>query len=267
MTHDYSGFKGDPRFIRDEDGQKSFSKLRNAIGSSIYLWRADSSEAARRNPEVRARMLKEAEFALKQSLAYCPFNAEPIMHLMIMYYNQGRLEEIRRMLQTAQKLDPHSDQINSWMDGVERAMSEVQAQSGQHLEQAQRLIQAGKNAEAEAVLDAVAKDPHSSADTLFKAAVAYTAVGQPGKGAAVMQRLAAGNAKDWELWLALARMQALDGKAAESAAALGQAFALNSSDRLTNQAMTNLHDFVRKDPSFDKIRQSAEYQKALEVKK
>jgi Flp pilus assembly protein TadD len=266
VTHDYSGFKGDPRFIRDEDGQKSFSKLRNAIGSSIYLWRADNSEAARRNPEVRKRMLQEAEFALKQSLAYCPFNAEPIMHLMVMYYNQGRLEDIRRMLQTAQKLDPHSDQINSWMDGVERAMADVQAQTGQHVEQAQRLIQAGKNAEAEAVLDAVAKDPHSGADTLFKAAVAYTTVGQPGKGAAVMQRLAAGNAKDWELWLALARMQALDGKAAESAAALGKTFALNSSDRLTNQPMTNLHDFVLKDPSFDKIRQTAEYQKAVEKK-
>jgi predicted Zn-dependent protease len=116
------------------------------------------------------------------------------------------------------------------------------------------------------MLDAVAKDPRSSVDTLFKAAVAYTTLGQPGKGAAVMQRLAESNTKDWELWLALARMQALDGKAAESAAALGKAFALNSSDRLTNQPMTNLHDFVRKDPSFDKIRQTAEYQKLVEKK-
>jgi len=263
VTHDYSGFKGDATFIRDEDAQKSFSKLRNTIGSSIYLWRADNSEAARRNPEVRARLLKEAEFALKQSLAFCPYNVEPLMHLMIMYSSQGRLEDMRRMLQTAQKLDPHSDPINNWMEGVERATADTAAL---RLGQAQQLIQAGKGAEAEPMLDAVAKDPRSSVDTLFKAAVAYTTLGQPGKGAAVMQRLAESNTKDWELWLALARMRALDGKAGEAATALGRAFALNSSDRLTNQPLTNLHDFVRKDPSFDKIRQASEFQKAVEAK-
>jgi tetratricopeptide (TPR) repeat protein len=263
VTHDYSGFKGNPTFIRDEDAQKSFSKLRNAIGSSIYLWRADNSEAARRNPEVRARMLKEAEFALKQSLAFCPYNVEPLMHLMVMYSNQGRLDDMRRMLQTAHKLDPHSDSINNWMEGVERVTADTAAM---RLGQAQQLIQAGKAAEAEPVLDAVANDPRSSVDTLFKAAVAYTTLGQPGKGAAVMQRLVESNAKDWELWLALARMRALDGKAGEAAAALGRAFALNSSDRMTNQPLTNLHDFVRRDPSFDKIRQTPEFQKAAGAK-
>ena len=44
-------FKGDPKFVRDEDAQKSFSKLRNAIGASIYQWRADSF----RNPPLLRR--------------------------------------------------------------------------------------------------------------------------------------------------------------------------------------------------------------------
>src|SRR5208283_1104004 len=73
VRHDYSGFKGDPKFIRDEDAQKSFSKLRNSIASSIYQWRADFSDEARRNPALKARMTKETEFALKQSFALCPF--------------------------------------------------------------------------------------------------------------------------------------------------------------------------------------------------
>ena len=41
LRHNYSGFKGDPKFIRDDDAQKGFSKLRSAIGASIYQWRAD----------------------------------------------------------------------------------------------------------------------------------------------------------------------------------------------------------------------------------
>ncbi len=267
VTHDYSGFKGDPRFLRDEDAQKSFSKLRNAIGSSIYEWRADSSEAARRNPAVRERMLKEAEFALKQSFAYCPFNLEPVSHLMQIYSGQNRLEDMRLILRTAQKLDPRNDQINYYLEGVERALGDQKALAGQRLAQAQQLAQSGKTAEAEMVLDAVAKDPRSGADTLFKAAVAYATMGKPAKGAAVMQQLAASSPKDWELWFSLARMEALEGKAGEATADLGRAFALNASDRLTNAAVTNMHDFVRQDRSFDKIRQTPEYQKAVEGKK
>jgi predicted Zn-dependent protease len=88
-------------------------------------------------------------------------------------------------------------------------------------------------------------------------------LGKPGKGAALMHRLTDSNPDDWEFWFHLARMQALDGKASEAAAALGKAFALNSSDRLTNQALTNLHEFVRQDKSFDAIRQTPDYQKTV----
>ena len=47
LRHNYTGFKGDPRFIRDDDAQKGFSKLRSAIGASIYQWRADHSQIRR----------------------------------------------------------------------------------------------------------------------------------------------------------------------------------------------------------------------------
>ena len=38
LRRDFSGFKGDRKFIRDSDAQKSFSKLRSSIGG-IYAWR------------------------------------------------------------------------------------------------------------------------------------------------------------------------------------------------------------------------------------
>jgi len=263
VTHDYSGFKGDPKFVRDEDAQKSFSKLRNAIGTSIYQWRADNSEEGRRNPVLKARLNKEAEFALKQSFAYCPFSQEPIVHLMMLFERQNRYEDIRLILKTAQKLDPHSDLINNWLEGVEKAIADRQALTGQHLGRVQQFMDAGKTGEAETLLDAISPDPRADADTLLKMAVAYVKLGKPGKGAALMHRLTDSNPDDWEFWFHLARMQALAGKASEAAAALGKAFALNSSDRLTNQALTNLHEFVRQDKSFDAIRQTPDYQKTV----
>ena len=39
---------------------------------------------------------------------------------MLLYYSQRRLEDIRLLLETAQKLDPHSDQFNGWLQEVER---------------------------------------------------------------------------------------------------------------------------------------------------
>ena len=47
---------------------------------------------------------------------------------------------------------------------------------------------------------------------------------------------------------------------------LGRAFALNPSDRLTNQQPATLHEFVRQDKGFDRIRQTPEYQKVMATK-
>ena len=38
IRHDFTGFTGDRRFIRDDQAQKAFSKLRVAVGG-IYAWR------------------------------------------------------------------------------------------------------------------------------------------------------------------------------------------------------------------------------------
>src|SRR6185436_18793497 len=40
VNKDYKGFKGDPRFVRDDDGQKAFSKLRSSI-AGVYAWRVN----------------------------------------------------------------------------------------------------------------------------------------------------------------------------------------------------------------------------------
>jgi tetratricopeptide (TPR) repeat protein len=270
VKHDYSGFQGDPKFVRDEDAQKSFSKLRNAIGASIYMWRAGlvpmSPTPPVAGPGVRERMVREAEFALKQSFVYCPYSPEAVYHLMLLYYSQGRLEDLRLILKTAQALDPHSGQFNEWLAEAEThlASQQLQREKGS-LSQAQLLTQQGKGAEAEPILDGLTQDPHTDLNTLLQAAVAYVGIGKTAKGAAVVRKLTETYPNAWEIWFYLARMEALDGKAAESAAALEKSFAINSSDLVSNanQPPTRFHDFVRDDKSFDAIRQTPEYQKAM----
>ena len=265
VTHDYSGFKGDPKFVRDEDAQKSFSKLRNAIATSIYQWRMDNSDEARRNPAYRTRLEKEAEFALKQTFAYCPYSPEAVFHLMDLLSRQGRLDEIRDVLTTALKLDPYNDAFQNWMKNVDSNLAMQKAQSAQQsLSQVRTLLGAHKNAEAEAALDALAQDPNADVPTLVNISGLYAEAGKSAKGVAVMQKLLNSHPTDWEMWFHLARLQAMDGNATESAADLEKAFSLNPADRLTNgpQAVS-LHDFVKHDNTFDRIRATPEYQKVM----
>jgi predicted Zn-dependent protease len=212
----------------------------------------------------RARLEKEAEFALKQTFAFCPYSPEGIFHLMDLLSRQGRWEDIRSILKTALKLDPYNDTFQRWLDPVENNVLAQKAQSFQQtMAQARALINAQKTNEAEAALDAVAQDAHADVAALVNISGMYAELGKTPKGVAVMQKLLAANPNDWEMWFHLARIQAMDGKAAESAAALAKAFALNYSDRLTNGTqIQNLHDFVRHDNSFDHIRTTAEFEKA-----
>jgi hypothetical protein len=118
VRHDQSGFKGNPRFLRNQYAQKAYSKLRDSIASSIYQWRADGAEGAKIGPAARARMSKEAEFALKQAFALCPYSPEAVYHLMILYYNQRRTDDIRMILNTALQLDPTNPMFDEWLKSL-----------------------------------------------------------------------------------------------------------------------------------------------------
>ena len=71
LRRDLSGFQGNPTFVRDNDAQKGFSKLRSAI-ASLYAWRF------RFTPDLtlKTRYAKEADFAYRQALAFGPINPE-----------------------------------------------------------------------------------------------------------------------------------------------------------------------------------------------
>ncbi|MCX6903965.1 MAG: hypothetical protein NTW03_10920, partial [Verrucomicrobia bacterium] len=115
VRHDYQGFKGDPGFVRDDDAQKAFSKLRSSIGG-VYAWRIDN---ARSEPE-RQRALKEAEFAFKQAYAYCPYSPEALYRFVNILLKTGRVNDAYIMAVTSKKLDPDNSGLDRLVEELEK---------------------------------------------------------------------------------------------------------------------------------------------------
>jgi hypothetical protein len=132
LQRDYKGFKGDPKFVRDSDGQKAFSKLRSSI-AGVYSFRerqltgelqkAQAGGNAAEHQRVAAayqRMLKEAEFALKQSFAFCPYSPEATFRYMELLLRLGRIGDARLIAETARHFDPRNQTLIGAINDLDR---------------------------------------------------------------------------------------------------------------------------------------------------
>ncbi|MGD0813767.1 MAG: hypothetical protein ABSA83_09200, partial [Verrucomicrobiota bacterium] len=115
LRHYFGGFTGDRKFVRDDDAQKAFSKSRCSVAGSVYQWRSDNSHS----PAEKERMTKEAEFALKQAFAYCPYSPEAVFQFTDWLINAKRVDDALLILKTCRKLDPYNRQVNGWIGQLE----------------------------------------------------------------------------------------------------------------------------------------------------
>jgi hypothetical protein len=113
LRHDFSGFKGDRKFVRDDQAQKAFSKLRSSIGG-IYAWRMSAQcppEFRPKTNEEFERVRKEADFTFRQSFAFCPYSPEAVFRYVQLLTQFGRYEDALLIAETCQKLDPYNNQV------------------------------------------------------------------------------------------------------------------------------------------------------------
>ncbi|MCU0785393.1 MAG: DUF2723 domain-containing protein, partial [Verrucomicrobia bacterium] len=132
LRHDFSGFKGDRRFVRDDQAQKAFSKLRSSIGG-VYAWRLNYM-ALTKDGDYRAktkeefdRLFKEADFTFRQAFAFCPYSPEAVFrYVQLLTQPQiNRFEDALIVAETCLKLDPYNGQViglvNQLRDTVKRS--------------------------------------------------------------------------------------------------------------------------------------------------
>ena len=124
LRRDFTGFTGDRKFVRDDQAQKAFSKLRSSIGG-VYAWRI--SDPGNRNPVVQQRMIKEAEFAFKQAFAFCPYSPEAVFRYVNLLLGMRRFDDAYTIASTCLKLDPYNGQVI----GLVRNLQDIRRQQAE----------------------------------------------------------------------------------------------------------------------------------------
>jgi tetratricopeptide (TPR) repeat protein len=264
LRHDYSGFTGDRRFIRDDDAQKAFSKLRSSIGSSIYWWRATHPA----NQAEAQRTLKEAEFSLKQAFAYCPYSPEAVFHLMQLLLDprNPRIDDAISVLKTCHALDPYNGQISEWITSLQNSK-----QSGgngrftvqQFVEQIEQKVNAKNTNEAVQMIDQILHQPQIDPSALIQVANIALRLGDLDRSEEAVVRLTQVAPTSYEAWFNLAVIQGYRGKTADAVQDLQKAITLNDAERAKNPSAQNLHDQVMNSPMLAPLRQTAEFKAAF----
>jgi len=203
LRRNFSGFSGDRKFIRDDQAQKSFSKLRSAI-AGVYNWRVNASKPG--SPE-RQRMLKEADFAFRQAFAFCPYSPEALFRYVNLLISPDvqRYEDALLITETCQKLDPYNSSVLDLVTKLQqwkKQRSEFDpTQMEKHLETnpddyqaifnlASAYLQMGQSARSLEILDRILNNPRANTIPLRALLQAYVSLNNTSKIEATVGRLA-----------------------------------------------------------------------------
>ncbi len=284
-------FKGDPAFIRDNDGQKAFSKLRSSI-AGVYNWRIANA----RTPQDQQRMFKEAEFAFKQAYAFCPYSPEALFRWVNLLITTGRTDDALLIATTSQKLDPFNAQIENLIFELKRIKmqqggiappppanpSDANAFLAQlaplekqfkadpknvqlGLQLAGGYMQASQHAKAVEVADQILANPQADSSALITCANLYAQLGHIGKveqSLAALVKLAPENP---EGRYDLAAVQAMQNKSNEAIEMLRSALQQSSKRLERDPKAPNLYSNALGDARFAALRALPEFTKVLDT--
>ena len=297
LRRDFNGFKGDRKFVRDDQAQKAFSKLRSSI-AGVYAWRLGLSGGAPTPSEFlarpgadRDRILREADFAFKQAFAFCPYSPEAVFRYMFVLVNTGRIDDAILVVKTALKLDPLNTGLADQLKRLEAVkgnggqMAEIQAMQAKieklkndwqknpsnfqaALDLAQSYLGTGQQGSAVDVMDEIVKSPYTRRDALIAVAQYHITANNPLKIEEALQRLCEVEPNSPEAWYDLAALQATLGKNDKSIQTLRKSFELSDARLSGGKAARDMREEVRKEantPSdrFRVARQLPEFQALL----
>jgi tetratricopeptide (TPR) repeat protein len=243
-------FEARPEFRRDSDAQKTFSKLRSAIGG-LYTYH---------------HMTGPAEYAFRQALALCPESPEANFRLAQLYIEQNRVDDALDVLRALQKRDPLNrkigDAINQ-LQNMKQLRGDVQQLEQAHaaaprdanlvLQLAQTYFKSGQGDKIIPLCDSYVAQTDLGASDMIQIAQIYVSLNQPERAVATLQMIVSRYPQDSQAYYALALIRSVQGKADEALDALGKAIQLTPA----------LRDQAKNDVRLNNIRANPRYQKLI----
>ena len=282
LRRDFRGFTGDRKFIRDDNAQKAFSKLRSSIGG-VYAWRMMNGT---KSPEAQQRVMKEAEFSLKQAFAFCPFSPEAVyryVNVLLSKNNVQAVDEALLIATTSLKFDQNNPAIENLIEQLKAIrvnFGKLPAVPGQlpDLENAYRAnpsnmqtafnlaaayLQTQNTNRTIQVLNSIVTSPAADINAVLMAAQVFQQLANVPGLELSMQRLVALAPENPDYWYDLAGIKALMGKNPEALASLKKAIELNAPRLKTAPGSRNLAVEASRDPRFGPLQQNPEFKALL----
>jgi tetratricopeptide (TPR) repeat protein len=285
LRHNYSGFKGDLKFVRDDQAQKAFSKLRSSI-TGVYAWRLGPQcpeEYRQKTAAGTEALRRETDFAFKQAFAFCPYSPEAVFRYINFLLQYGRIDDALLVAQTCQKLDPYNDQVK----GLVKQLGDIKNQSAnraqvetqvQHMENEARTnpgnlqnllslagiyIQMQQTNRAIELFDRALANPHITSNEAGFIAQKYAEMGNLTKLEEVLQKIVAIVPDQPEPWYDIAALNVVMGKPDQGLQNLRKSLDLSAQRIKGNPTARDLLAEARKDPRFDSVRNRPEFQKIV----
>jgi len=285
LRHDYNGFKGDLKFVRDEQAQKAFSKLRSSI-SGVYAWRLSPQcpeEYRQKTPAATESLKRETEFAFKQSFAFCPYSPEAVFRYINFLLQYGRVDDALLIAQTCQKLDPYNDQVKDLVkrlgdfnsQSATRSQIETQVQRMENevatnpanlqnlLSLASIYLQMQQTNRAIELFDRALENPHLDPGAASFIAQRYAEMGNLVKLEVVIEKLVALAPDQPEPVYDLAALDAVLGKPDQSLQNLRKSLDLSAQRLKINPKARDLFVELQKDHRFDGLRSLPAFQQII----
>ncbi len=287
IHNNYKGYIGARSFVRDDDAQKAFSKLRSSQ-AGVYAWRADTRtcppEYRQKTPESQQALIRETDFAFKQAFAFCPYSPEAVYRYINFLLPLGRFDDAILVAETCQKLDPENGEIVKLVNSLKQFKQDntQRAQAFNHIAEMEQMAQTNPanvgNLVSLGVTYLMSLEQTNRALEMFDKAMARPEI-KPAEVGAIAQycaqmnnypKLEAALRKIVEIspeqpaaYYDLAALLSLVGKNDESFTTLKTALTMNDHQRATNPSLTSLRAALQTDARFERVRNLPEFKKVI----
>lgn len=280
LHHDFTGLdEGQRKFARDDNAQKAFSKLRSSLGG-LYAWRVKNAKGQ----EEKRRMMDEADFAFRQSFAYCPYSPEALFRYANLLMTQARLDEALILAETSLRFDEENrnvqglvenlrqvvdqkDMISNSVGQIDQMMAQLNLQPTNAqlaFDLASAYLSTGNTNGAVQALDILASSTETNTTVLLSVADAYRQLGLGEPLESIFIRIIQLMPGNPEAWYDLAGIQSILNKTNPAIQSLKMAIQLSNRRIAQDPNSGNLHLQAVSDERFNNIRDLPEFQALFE---